>query len=381
MDALQVEFEVKGLSVEKLLNEARKRGVTLRAVRRQGGRKLSLRCSRGDYARIREAAEERGYEIGPARPVGLLRLLTRAGRRRGLLAGCALCVGLAVYALGLVWQVKIENAGAYAGEVRRFLLEQGIAPGIRRSQVQTGALRDALEWYLPAVKWVRVSWEGVALKISVEEGTPPPPVETEGGPGDVVAAEDGLVTGVMTYAGTAKVKPGDFVRAGQVLIAGTERGAGEEMRPVKARGAVTARVWVTARVRLPLTEWRSVPTGRETRRRVLAAPFFSWSPQEAPAYLTFDREVMETPVGGAWFPILLRRETWIENALEKGKRPAESVLMEAEEAALRLLNERLKNEETVDKWINFRMIEGETIVVEAAGEIRRQIGRCRKNPP
>ncbi len=179
MDALQVELCIKGLNGEKLINEARKRGAVLHSVRRDAGRGFILRCRRKDCALIRGIAEEKGYAVEAARPVGLLRYLTGAGRRRGLLAGSLLCVGLAVYALGFVWQVRVENAGAYAGEVRHFLMEQGIRPGIRRSRVKLAALRDALEWYLPEVKWVRASWEGVALKISVEEGMPPPAVETE----------------------------------------------------------------------------------------------------------------------------------------------------------------------------------------------------------
>ena len=55
------------------------------------------------------------------------------------------------------------------------------------------------------------------------------------------------------------------------------------------------------------------------------------------------------------------------------------VMAEAEEAAMTQLQIRLKNQETVDKWINFRMIEGDTIVVEAAAELMVDVGRCRKN--
>ena len=41
MDKMQVAFRVKGLSVEKLLNEARKRGITLRGVGRMKGRAIA----------------------------------------------------------------------------------------------------------------------------------------------------------------------------------------------------------------------------------------------------------------------------------------------------------------------------------------------------
>ncbi|MBR1585548.1 MAG: sporulation protein YqfD [Clostridia bacterium] len=378
---LDVRFQVRGLSGEKLLNAARNAQIPLRGVSRSPGRSLTIRCAAADYEALKALAAEKGFAVGEARPVGWLKRLKQMKRRWALLGGAVLCVGLMIYALGFVWQVRIENAGAYEGEVRSFLRQAGIVPGVRKSQVRLGALRDQLEWYLPQVKWVRTAWQGVALRVSLEEGTPPPEIESAGAPGDIVAAEDGLITLLTTYAGTPQVKNGDFVRAGQVLIAGKEQGPDGTWTAVKARGQAQARVWITQRVRLPLTEYRSVPTGRQETRRVLKAPFFAWSAQEAPDYLTSDRLITETAVGGAWLPVTLQRESYAEVALQAAARDPREALREAEGAALRLLNQRLKKAETVDKWINFRMIEGDTIVVEAAGEIRREIGRYQKTSP
>ena len=381
MDKMQVAFRVKGLSVEKLLNEARKRGITLRGVGRMKGRAIAARCERKDYAALRALAEEKGYEISDPRPAGAFKRALLFKSRLGLAIGVLIGAALMLYALGFVWRVDIRGAGPYEGEVRSFLREQGILPGVRRDEMDQAALRDALEWRLPAVQRVRVEASGVTLVIHVDQGVPPPQVETEGGAGDVVAARDGLVTAVVTLAGTPQVKNGDFVRAGQVLIRGEEKGKNGETAPVKARGSVTARVWESARVRMPLTEWKTLPTGRETVCRVLEGPFFAYRYEETPPYLTYDAEISRLPLAGAWAPFSLRKEKYAEAALEIIPRDTAQTAREAEKAALQQLNERLKNAETVDKWINFRMIEGDTMVVEAAGELRTDIGRFRKNVP
>lgn len=381
MDGLRVTCEIKGLGMEKLLNEARKAGLSLGAVRRLPGRAVRLRCAAGDYAALKALAEGKGFSVGPARPVGALRGAVWLKKRWGLAAGAALCLGLMIWAMGYVWQVRIENAGSYAGEVRAFLQERGIFPGVRRSRVHLDQVRDALEWYLPRVQWVRAEWRGVGLRVTLEEGAPPPEKEDGAQGGSVVAARDGLVTQIVTYAGTPLVKPGDFVRAGQTLIAGEEKAANGEKRAVRPRGEVTARVWEAARAAIPLTEWRSLPTGREEERRVIETPFFSWASGSGPDYLTADREVSLLPVGGAWVPVWMRRESIREAALEKTPRDREEALREAEALALFRLREKLKITETVDKWINFRMIEGDTIVVEAAGEMLTAIGRYQKSTP
>jgi len=370
-----VRGQVRGLNLERLFNEAGKRGIRLLRVEREKNRAAVVRCAPGDYRALRALAAEKGYEMDAGQPAGLLRALHRLGARRGLLLGLMLGAALTAASLRFVWRVEIRQAGAYEADARLCLEEMGIRPGIPRSRVDLSALREKLEWRWPRVQWVRAEWAGVALRITLEEGTPPPDVETEGKCGDVVAAEDGLLLRLTVYAGTPQAREGDLIRAGQVLIRGEERGAAGDAVAVKARGEAVARVWVTARARLPLWEYFSRPTGRRAQRRVIEAPFFSFSLQEAPAYLTWDLEEEWMPLCGAWLPVQLRRQTYLEAAVETSRRDEEDVKAEAARAALRLLNEAVRGDETVDKWINFRMIEEDTIVAEATAEVRRDVGR------
>ncbi len=180
---------------------------------------------------------------------------------------------------------------------------------------------------------------------------------------------------IATYAGTPQVRPGDLVRAGQVLIKGEERGDNGELRAVQARGEVMARVWVTAKARLPLTEYRSIPTGERTERRVIRTPFFDVSAEEEPAYLTADKSIEAMPLGGVFFPVQLLRVMYQEVSLEETERDLEDVKREGARAALQRLEQMVIHDETVDKWMKFSMIERDTIEVEAMAEVIRQIGR------
>ena len=371
----QVQFRVTGLGVEKLLNEARKQGITFGRVKREKSRSVLLRCSQKDYAVFNELAKEKGFEVSPAQPVGLLRMEKRMEKRIGLLAGALIAVGLLIWALGYVWEVRVENAGAYLAEVRVFLEEQGIRPGIRRSGVNLSELRDHLAWRLPKVKWVRTEWQGVSLVVRLEEGVPPPEVVSNEGSGDIVAASDGLILRITTYAGTPLVKEGDFVKAGQTLIRGEERGKDGSVHPVQARGEAVARQWISVSTRMPVTDYATIPTGRETARNVIETPFLSWSRAEEPDYLTCDRDRSIVPLVGAWLPVWLARETFTEVSLQRQTRDLEAVKQEGAKAAVFKLNQAVMRDETVDKWINFSMIEGDTITVTATAEILRDIGR------
>lgn len=371
----QVQFRVRGLSAEKLLNAARQQGISFSRVKREKSRSLLMRCSEKDYEAFRPLAQEKGFEISEAQPVGFLRLEKRLAKRIGLWAGALIVLGLLIWALGYVWEVRVENAGAYLGEVRTFLDELGVRPGIRRSGVNLSDLRGKLEWRLPTVKWVRTEWQGVSLVVRLEEGVPPPEIASNEGTGDVVAASDGLIQRITTYAGTPAVKEGDFVKAGQILIRGEERGKDSTAHPVRARGEVIARQWVSVTTRVPMTETVSEPTGRQTVLRAVETPFFVWQREDDPNYLTCDRNRGILPLGGAWLPVWLVRESFNEVSLHPQSRDVDEAKREGAQAVIFALNQALNNEETVDKWMKFDMIEGDTITVTATAEILRDIGR------
>ena len=100
-----------------------------------------------------------------------------------------------------------------------------------------------------------------------------------------------------------------------------------------------------------------------------------WCAQDSPEYLTADVERIPVTVGGAWLPLWIERERFIEIELEKNERNAEEVKAEGKKAALLALNQALMGDEIVDKWFDFSMIEGDTIVVTATAEVLRDIGR------
>ena len=165
------------------------------------------------------------------------------------------------------------------------------------------------------------------------------------------------------------------MKAGQTLIRGEERGKDGTAHPVRARGEVIARQWVSVVTRVPIMETASEPTGRKTVLRVIDTPFFSWRREEEPSYLTYDRNREILPLGGAWLPVWLVRETFAEVSLHPQSRDLDEAKREGAQAAIFALNQALNNEETVDKWMKFDMIEGDTITVMATAEILRDIGR------
>ena len=217
----------------------------------------------------------------PLEAVGANRLWERLRRRWPLAALLALALAGVCVALQWVWTVEVLDAGSYAGDVRAYLTEAGVRPFVWKSSVDTAALRGALEWRYPKVAWVEVGWRGTALCVRLVEGTLKGNTVDWHGSRDVVASRDGVIVSVVPVAGTARCKPGDVVRKGQVLIAGEERDGAETVRPVSARGTVMARVWDGATVRVSLREKQTEYTGKKLLRQTVRSPWFDlWGMEE-----------------------------------------------------------------------------------------------------
>ena len=113
---------------------------------------------------------------------------------------------------------------------------------------------------------------------------------------------------------------------------------------------------------------------------MLKFPFFSFSFQDTPDYLQWDLEIEESNLGGAWLPVRLIRERYWEAAVEENLRNPEEIRREAGKAALQMLEKTFPDEDFVDKWVDYSMIEGDAMIATATAEMERDIARYQKTP-
>ncbi len=369
-----VSFRMEGLSLERLINLASERNILLHDLNRVGLKTVEGTLSDRDFGELAALAEQKGWKLTRLRRKGLSAVGAWLKRRKGVVAGFVLCIALATVALQFVWGIDILDAGPYESEIRVYLREQNIKPGMWKKDVSLPDLVRALEWRMPDVAWVQAYYRGASLVIRCVQGVPPPEIETEGGPGDVVANRDGILISVLPVAGTAECKAGDLVHAGQILISGWEKGANGMKVPVKARGIAMARIWEGVKVRIPADEVLSEPTGRTAMSQVVATPYFDVGHLNEPGFLQSDQTVETLPIGGAWWPVVLRRVTWEEVSLSIEPRKEAELKAEAGLAALRALAEKLgAGHEPVDKWVDYCMIEGRMLEATAIAEIQADI--------
>ena len=365
-------FCVTGLNLERFINLLSKNSIPLVSIRRADSRTLVCECFSCDLPSICTLAQEKGWRIHQSVPLRWSARLKWLRQRPGIPAGVVLTLVAVMILSGFVWRVEIHGAGSYQADISAFLEESGYSAGRARNSIDAEALEQLLTHRYPKIAWFHAYVSGVTLMVDVTPGVSMPVLPSDI-PCDIVAARGGIVESIQVYAGTAAVKPGDVVRKGQTLIRGIERSFDGATVDVAAEGVVNARCWQSCTVQMPLYEIESKETGRQTVFTRLSTPMWQQPVQNAD-YLAYNTYMEEMPVVGSFFPVILQRITQREVSMQYTSREMETVRQEAGEAALKRLKLRLFGYEIIDKWVDYCMIEGDTLAVTATAEWLMDIG-------
>lgn len=369
MKAWKCAFKVEGLNLERFVRLAGEAGIALNSLKRHRGCILSGLAWESDIPALAGIAEQGGWRFAAGDRQGIGHAADVLRYRWFVAAACCLVLAGAFLCTQIMWRIEIIDGGVYEPDIRLALGELGIRTPMLRRGVDPGEIRDALEWRYPTIAWIECGWRGMTLTIRVVEGILPH-TSTAEGICDVVASRAGIVSSIVTRAGTPVVKPGELVKAGQVLIKGEERTAGGKLRPVAARGTVNARVWEAAAVETRLYGTQTKYTGDEHLVATIVCPWFSLWPMEDSAFETQDTSVRDTPLCTWGLPFTVHTEKRMEAEYSRVLLDEDQIRQEGARAAMQKLAERTGGEDSlVDKWINWSIIDDEILLSVAVGEM------------
>lgn len=279
-----LQVRMTGFSQERFLNLCMARGIGLWDVSRDGdGCRFFLTVK--DFRGIRPLARKARARLRIVRRVGLPFFLYENRKRKLYGAGVAAFFLVLLFLSRFVWNISVEGNTRFTDDTLiRYLETLDIRCGRPKDRIDCDSLEEAIRGHYPEIIWVSARISGTRLQIRVKENqvTAAIPVKDES-PRDLVADRAGIVTRMIVRKGKAKVKPGDEVKAGDVLISGRipiENDAGEVVNEqlTRADGDIYARVEENYRESFPRFAVRRVETGQRRHgvRLRLGSLTFLW---------------------------------------------------------------------------------------------------------
>jgi similar to stage IV sporulation protein len=246
---------VEGTHPERFINMAFTRGIPLWDLTWSDTDTLMVKVYAQSFRTLRHVARQSKCRIRIIRKRGLPFVVFRFRRRRMLLAGALIFCLILYFLSSLIWTVDVTGTRKIsAARVKDLATVKGLKPGsfcfmANRDQVEDYLLRE-----LPGISYIEVK-VGPRSQVKVVEKIDPPRSQ---GPCHVVAKKDGVIDSILALNGQPKVKEGDLVRKGQVLISGAiyppppeedptapkpPPSAQKPLRYVSAQGIVYGKFW------------------------------------------------------------------------------------------------------------------------------------------
>ena len=233
-------LQVEGLSVARLLRRLSENGIRVRRVRRtdQGG--ITFETDVKSFFRMHALKNGLPLRIHILERHGLPFLRQKLRKRPVLWIGTlAVLIGLCVLSRR-IWIIRYEGVETIdREELTELLNEHGIRIGAElKGPVLITAAND-LSARIQDAAWIGLDREGVTLKVSVVEALKESEKRSPDVPSNIVADKDGVVTEIVVLHGQPRVKVGDSVHIGDVLISGLVK-----------RNDASYRTWADGTVRI-----------------------------------------------------------------------------------------------------------------------------------
>lgn len=144
------------------------------------------------------------------------------GRRRSLWAGGLAAFFLLIYLSSFyVWDISFDGNHRFTDEMLLHFMDAiPVQCGMRKKEISCGDLEKQIRNAFPEIGWVSAELTGTRLTVHVRENGILKVETGSDAPCELTAGSDGTVTKIIVRNGIVRVKAGDEVKTGDVLVSG-----------------------------------------------------------------------------------------------------------------------------------------------------------------
>lgn len=385
---------ITGPFPERAVNLCAQNGVQFWAVEWPDETSVTMTVWKQGIGDARVFAEKTQCQLDIVWEMGLPVFLLMFRHRYGFLIGLAASLLASTFLSGFIMHIEITGNERVSDKVILQQLQRfGVRPGVYGPSLDRRQIEQEILLAVDELAWMTINLHGTQVEVQVLERKDAPHRVDESGFYHIVSETDGIISEIEAELGDAKVKKGDTVAEGDILISGTVT-----MEPPKysdlperyynlhARGRIKARTWREITAVIPLETERKIHTGREA---TLAAINFSGTRVEFFGNSSISNMVCDkiTNVRPVELPIGLKLPVWI--VLEQYREyRTQRVAIQRDAAAdlmIRALEEHLKelageNGQVLSTAYETRVADG-FVYVTVVGECLEEIGREVRGDP
>ena len=240
-----VRLTVEGYYVERFINICISNKILIWNIKREkGGVKLFLNVGINDFKKLSPVAKKTKCKIKINKKRGMPFLLHRYRKRKIFGMFLIIIVVLIMASSNYIWNVEIQiEDNEQIERIEQELTEAGLVIGKNKNRIKTSEIIQKVRLDRKDISWIGIELKGTNAIVKIVKAKEAPEIINENDYTNIVANKSGIITKIVAQNGTAKVKVGDTVEVGTVLIEGTMAGKYTDLRYVHSIGEIEAKVW------------------------------------------------------------------------------------------------------------------------------------------
>ncbi len=217
---IKVCYEVTGLNQDRLIEQLKKRDIAVYDLKKFNNRVMRISVNLNQSAIFFAITKELCYNIKKIRLKGKTLPVYELVKNLGLVIGACAFLALTVISNDFLFGFSFSGTGSvYKREVLEYLANRGIVKYSRFSDIELERLEDEILKDNDKLTFVSVQKKGNILSVYTTLKTDGAQT-LSGSVAEMKADRDGVIDSIKVYRGTAVVKVGDSVKAGDLLVAG-----------------------------------------------------------------------------------------------------------------------------------------------------------------
>ena len=216
-------IRITGYSTERFLNACRHKGIFLWGLKPVSGA-YEMNITVKEFRQLKPMIRKTGTKVLIVKRTGLPFFLYKYRKRKLFFGGACLCLFMILYMSRMIWGIDISGNTTYTDEaLLKYLSSRNVKNGMAKSDVDCARIVKDIRKEYNDIIWVSASVRGTKLYIQIKENEDSIPVDEKGEENkavDIVADRDCIVKDIVVRKGVVKVREGDTVKKGDVLISG-----------------------------------------------------------------------------------------------------------------------------------------------------------------
>ncbi len=362
------EICLEGLNLDRLLEKVRLEDIKLYNVKRKSYKELAFSVDLVGYKKLIAFQELNEYKIQTNGKEGIPLIKKMFLPRLGIFIGMVLALSMIFIAQLFTFDIRIMGLEEVSEEQVISVLKDNGIKKYAINKFEVSQIETLLTSNIDKISMVSVAKQGTTILVNIKEKTLLNLTYTP-----VYASQNMIITSIVVHGGTAMVKVGDVVRAGDILVDCYVDVKGERTM-CEPKAEIYADVLITGQVKFAEKEEFFERTGKKQviRNYQIFGKEFLSSKKEI-RFEQYETEEKTSYIFDGWFlPVKVKQQEIYEVKLTSVERDFESEREKTLADSRVLAYNQIGNEEVIEETSNVCKI-GNVYYVQTFLKINKRV--------